>query len=224
MAEQAYDWLKAWDENDIGFHRENIDAFLSKYIDRLINGRKNIKIFIPLCGKTVDIKWLWEMGHTVIGVDLAKKALEEFFKEQNISYTVSNLAEGKGEVFTSEDKRIKLYCCDLFKFNSSCEGLMDAIWDRGSLVAIEKEDRRRYAELMKSLMAEGCQYLAETLEYDETKFGGPPRIVSEQTITDLFGDKLEITHLERKDIFTPAFKEAWGIDSLFEHLYLFCLK
>ncbi|XP_061196137.1 probable thiopurine S-methyltransferase [Saccostrea echinata] len=86
MAEQPYDWFKAWDENDIGFHRDNIDPFLSKYIDRLINGRKNIKIFIPLCGKTVDIEWLWELGHTVIGVELARKALEEFPEEHSISY------------------------------------------------------------------------------------------------------------------------------------------
>ena len=42
---------------------------------------------------------LWEKGHTVIGVEVARKALEEFFKEHSINYTVSPLPNGEGEVF-----------------------------------------------------------------------------------------------------------------------------
>ena len=43
---------------------------------------------------------LWEKGHTVIGVEVARKALEEFFKAHSINYTVSPLPKGEGEVFT----------------------------------------------------------------------------------------------------------------------------
>ena len=43
---------------------------------------------------------LWEKGHTVIGVEVARKALEEFFKEHSINYTVSPFPNGEGEVFT----------------------------------------------------------------------------------------------------------------------------
>ncbi|XP_056018021.1 probable thiopurine S-methyltransferase isoform X2 [Ostrea edulis] len=196
---------------------------LEKHIDKLINGRQRIKIFVPLCGKSVDMKWLWDQGHTIIGVESVRSAVEEFFKEQSIKYTVSDLPDIGGSVFTSEDERMKLYCCDLFKFNSKLEGGMNAVWDRGSIVAINRDERQRYAELLTSLLSPDCRYLLDTLEYDETKYPGPPFYLSEQEIHNLFGDKLSITRLDRIDIFEEAFK-PWGIESLHEKLFLMTVK
>ncbi|XP_078318829.1 putative thiopurine S-methyltransferase isoform X2 [Crassostrea virginica] len=222
MSDTCADWVKAWDDDNIGFHQQEVDQGLLNYADRIIKGRNNIKIFLPLCGKTVDIKWLWEKGHTVIGVEVARKALEEFFKEHSINYTVSPFPNGEGEVFTSEDKRILLYCCDLFKF-SSFEGQIEAVWDRASLVAIDKQDQRRYAALMKRLISKDCQYLLETVEYDGSKYGGPPNLVPEQEIKQLFGDLMETNLLEKRQVFPEEIK-AWGIDSLFVYLYILSCK
>ncbi len=30
--------------------------FLAKYLDKLVNGRSGITVFVPLCGKSVDMK------------------------------------------------------------------------------------------------------------------------------------------------------------------------
>ena len=49
------------------------------------------------------------------------------------------------------------------------------MFDRGSYVAIEKEDRRKYIELMYSLYSPEARHLAVTHEYDWTKHDGPPR-------------------------------------------------
>lgn len=223
MSDSGHDWIKAWEKNDIGFHQQNVNQGLLSHADQMIKVRKNIKIFLPLCGKTVDMKWLWDKGHSVVGVDLARKAFEDFFKEQTISYSVRPLPNGEGEIFTSDDNKIKLYCCDLFKFNSSFDGQYEAIWDRGSLVAIDKSDRHRYAELMKSLMTNDCRYLLETLDYDEAKFEGPPYFVSEQKIRELFGSTLQMCFLEKKEIFSEEFRN-WGIDSLFINMYLLSSK
>ncbi|XP_062582862.1 probable thiopurine S-methyltransferase isoform X1 [Saccostrea cucullata] len=216
-------WKEKWDTGKIGFHRSHVDSLLEKHIDKLINGRENIQIFFPLCGKALDMRRLWDLGHTVIGVETVRSALEDFFEEQSIKYTVTDLTDGEGELFISEDKRIKLYCCDLFKFNREREGLMNAVWDRGSMVAINREDRSRYAEVLVSLLSPDCRYLLETLEYDETKYPGPPFYVSDQQIYDLFGEKMNITKLERVDAFEERHK-AWGIDSLHENLFLLTLK
>jgi hypothetical protein len=42
----------------------------------------------------------WDQGHTVIGVEFVRSALEEFFKEQSIKYTVLDLPDIEGSVFT----------------------------------------------------------------------------------------------------------------------------
>ncbi|XP_048763324.1 probable thiopurine S-methyltransferase isoform X2 [Ostrea edulis] len=216
-------WEEKWDKRKIGFHRSHMDKLLEKHYDKLINGRHNIKIFFPLCGKSVDMKCLWDEGHTIIGVECVRSALEEFFEEQSIKYTVSELQDIEGSLFTSEDKRIRLYCCDLFKFNSDFEGKMDAVWDRASIVAINKDERQRYSENLTSLLSPDCRYLLETLEYDETKYPGPPFYVSEQQVHDLFGDRMNITKLERAYALEER-HQTWGIDSLFENLFLMTLK
>lgn len=114
------------------------------------NFKYHMKIFIPCRHNSCLLpRSLWEHGHTVVGVEAARPALEEFFEEHSIKYTATDLPDGLGSLLTvslrmcyksdtgisffigwrtkllnwilffsqSEDGRIKLYCCDLFKFN-----------------------------------------------------------------------------------------------------------
>ncbi|GCB79660.1 hypothetical protein scyTo_0019583, partial [Scyliorhinus torazame] len=50
------DWMTRWEKKHIGFHAKEIHKILQKYLDTILNGRKEIRIFIPLCGKSLDIK------------------------------------------------------------------------------------------------------------------------------------------------------------------------
>ena len=34
-----------------------VRRLLEKHVDKLINGRNNIRIFFPFCGKALDMKW-----------------------------------------------------------------------------------------------------------------------------------------------------------------------
>ena len=63
---------------------------------------------------------------------------------------------------------------------------VDCIFDRGSYVAIEREDRKPYVKLMLSLVAPKFRYLLATLEYDYTKFDGPPRHVDIKEVSEFF--------------------------------------
>ncbi|XP_078318813.1 putative thiopurine S-methyltransferase isoform X1 [Crassostrea virginica] len=216
-------WQKRWEERKIGWHKTNVDSLLEKHVDKLINDRNNIRIFFPFCGKALDMKYLWEMGHVIVGVEVARAALEEFFEENSIKYTVSDLPDGAGSLFTSEDNRIHLYCCDLFSFKSDFGGPMNGVWDRGALVAINKEDIPRYVEILSSLLAPDFCYLVETFEFDETKHSGPPFFVSDKDLNDLYGGKFTLTKLDRQDAFEEQHK-AWGIDSFFEKLHLITPK
>ena len=77
---------------------------------------------------------------------------------------------------SSEDRgRLKVFCCDLFKMNiDMLETPIDRVFDRGSYVAIEREDRQKYVKLMLSLMSSKFRYLLAAVQYDPTRFEGPP--------------------------------------------------
>jgi len=48
----------------------------------------------------------------------------------------------------------------------------------------------RYAEFLKQLFAEKFFYLIDTMDYDQSKYLGPPRSVPVKEIEQLFGKKL----------------------------------
>ena len=63
---------------------------------------------------------------------------------------------------------------------------IDRVFDRGSFVAIERKDRKRYAKLMLSLMSSKFRYLLAAVEYDPVKFDGPPRNVNKDEVAEYF--------------------------------------
>ncbi|XP_064605848.1 probable thiopurine S-methyltransferase [Liolophura sinensis] len=180
-------WLERWEQRDIGFHMENVNKSLEKHIDRLLKGRQNLRLFIPLCGKTVDIKWLADQGHTVVGVEISEQAINEFFSEHNLEFTKKAVQGFDGPLYKSSDEKIRLYCGDLFHFNRDLEGQFDGIWDRASLVAINRDDRKKYSELILSLMNPDCVYLLHTVTYDHSKYEGPPRSTTLDEVQQLYG-------------------------------------
>ncbi|KAK2156859.1 hypothetical protein LSH36_203g00031 [Paralvinella palmiformis] len=199
-------------------------SFLESHLDVLVDGRQNIKIFFPLCGKTVDMKWLYDLGHTIVGVEGAQKPVEEFFKENDIEYTVHVVNDVNGHLYQSLDKRISLYLCDIYDFNSLVEGQFDAIWDRGSFGAINKSERARYAALLLSMMAPGCRYLLDNFSYDETHYIGPPRNVTEKDMQELFGSMCDIKLLDTFDMLTPERAVLHGLNKFDEQLWLLLPK
>ena len=216
-------WNERWKNQQIGFHKSHIHQMLEKYVDKLINNRQNLRIFIPLCGKTLDIKWLYDQGHTLVGVEGSEMALQQFFEEQSLEYTSETVDTIRGKLYKSKDGRIRLYCCDIYMFNKDIEGQFDGIWDRGSFVAINRQDREKYSILMLSLMAPNCQYLLDTFDYNEKLYAGPPHYVPVEQILSLYGGKCNIEQLDIVDCLEEK-HIGWGLDYMNERLHLLTLK
>ncbi|KAG5842682.1 hypothetical protein ANANG_G00180200 [Anguilla anguilla] len=75
------EWEGRWQEGRIGFHQLHVHKMLESNIDKILCGRKGIRVFFPLCGKAVDMKWLADMGHSVVGVEISEKGIKEFFED-----------------------------------------------------------------------------------------------------------------------------------------------
>ncbi|KAL4629845.1 thiopurine S-methyltransferase [Arapaima gigas] len=218
------EWENRWQEGKISFHRPHVNKMLKSNIDVFMGGRKEVRFLFPLCGKAVDMKWLADMGHSVVGVEVSEKGIKQFFEEHNLTYTEESVpAIPGGKLFKSSDGRISLYHCNFYDFSSSVAGQFGGIWDRGALVAINPCDRQRYATLIVSLMNKDCRYLLDTLVYNPELFEGPPFFLSDEDIRNLFGNDCDIQLLQTEDI-TEQISKAWGLDSMIEKVHLLTLK
>ncbi len=205
-------WKDAWAKGRTSFHEGKPNEFLSKHVDALTGGKPAITIFVPLCGKAVDLKWLYDRGHSVVGVEVANQAIEEFFTENNLEFSKEDVDKVHGTLYKSSDGRIRLYACDLYDFSNEVESGMQAVWDRGSLVAINKEDREKYIKILRSVTSDDCRYLAEVFNYDPTKLNGPPHTILETELARILGDAwsfkfLDERKLNENDAIPPHWRE-----------------
>uniref|UniRef100_A0A452RGA0 Thiopurine S-methyltransferase n=1 Tax=Ursus americanus TaxID=9643 RepID=A0A452RGA0_URSAM len=190
------EWQEKWVSRKIGFHQEQGHQLLKKHLDTFLKGENGLRVFFPLCGKAVEMKWFADLGHSVVGVEISELGIREFFTEQNLSYSEEPMMEIPGaKVFKSSSGNISLYCCNLFDLPRANIGKFDRIWDRGSLVAVNPGDPM--ADIMLSLTRKAFANLLAVLSYDPTKhkffftlflfYLGPPFYVPDAEVKKLFG-------------------------------------
>jgi len=218
------DWSNRWREGRAGWHLQGVHEMLSKYFtSEIVQGRTDLKIFVPLCGKAKDIKWMHDQGHRIVGVEFDETVVRELFAESGIE--VASIEQIGGlQRFTSQDGRFKVYQGDFFLYKQEHESeLMDGIWDRGSLVAINISDREKYASIITSAMASTCRYLLDTLVYDVSEYTGVPHCVANDDIRQLYDSKCEIKFLENRDALNERWKKQ-GMTRFEEYVHLLSLK
>ncbi|MEK9887683.1 MAG: thiopurine S-methyltransferase, partial [Gammaproteobacteria bacterium] len=86
------DWLERWRKGTTGWHRSDINPQLIENINQLAEARTQ-KIFVPLCGASLDMKYLIDQGFHVVGVELSSLAIDRFFIENKIEHKVSKVED-----------------------------------------------------------------------------------------------------------------------------------
>jgi hypothetical protein len=81
---QASFWIERWKKSEIGFHKSDVDTNLMQFWSRLAL-QPGQQVFVPLCGKSLDMLWLAGQGLKVVGVELSPLACESFFAENNLT-------------------------------------------------------------------------------------------------------------------------------------------
>ena len=199
-------WLKRWEDNQIGWHKDTVNRFLIKYADELTQGRSSLRVFVPLCGKSLDMLWLADQGHNVVGVELAKQGIEEFFNENKLTFKLEKVKIASAtltdpiDVYKCVERQITIFCCDLFTLTAEdLGGEFDAIWDRGSLSAVQPGvgDRgKRYAKHMRSFLAANGRYMLDSLHYEIDRGNRPPASISKELRNDIYGEDFFIKELK----------------------------
>lgn len=202
-------WLQRWLKNEIGFHESAANPALVKYFGEL-SLAKGSRVFLPLCGKTLDIAWLLSNGYRVAGAELSKMAIEQLFMELGVKPDIS--AWNGGSHYNAEN--IDLFVGDIFNLAGKVLEQVDAIYDRAALVALPQEMRTRYTEHLMEITNKVPQLLL-CFVYDQNLMEGPPFSVSNEEVHQHYRDRYDLTLLASTEIAgglkgkCPAKENVW---------------
>ncbi|MCW9012896.1 MAG: thiopurine S-methyltransferase [Gammaproteobacteria bacterium] len=208
-------WKQRWSENQIGFHLNQVNPYLvHHWLDLGID--KGSLVFVPLCGKSLDLVWLARQGHDVLGVECSSLAVESFFSEQKLDFQQAEYKNFK--VFNAGN--IDILQGDFFDLSKDLMADVNAVYDRASLVALPLDLRKRYVEKLAEVLPVNTHILLVALEYNQQLMQGPPFSVSEQEVAALYESHFEIEKIQQQDILSEQerFREK-GLDSLIESIY-----
>lgn len=208
-------WQTRWQRDQIGFHRQDVNPSLIKYWPNL-QVSKGSCVFVPLCGKSLDLVWMAEQGYLVLGVELVEKAVIDFFTEQKLSPQVSQ----QGVFKRYSAGAITILCGDFFNLTADSLASVDAFYDRAALIALPNDLRSRYAAHFSEILPQHCQGLLITIDYPQTEMSGPPFAVSPDQVEELLGESFMLDCREERDVLGQEwrFKEA-GVTRLHEYVY-----
>lgn len=188
-------WHSNWRKGQVGFHQKRFNSRLEQFWPTL-GLSSDASVLVPLCGKSLDMLYLHEAGHSVVGVELSEIAAEAFFNENNLTFEMretGNLQEFTG---TGKAAGIRLLTGDIFDLQTSQTGPLKAFYDRASLIALPAPMRQRYAVKLSALLPVGAVGLLISIIYDPSKLSGPPFSVPDDEVQRLFSDNFDLQQLD----------------------------
>ncbi len=210
-------WIKSWKEGRTNFNQAKYHDKLTEYFPRLLP-EKGQKVLVPLCGKSIDLVWLHELGLDVHGVELYEQAVRDFFKEN---------AHLPPKIINDQDyihyvhENMTISCGDFFKFHAenAYDSAYDFIYDRAALVALPPSMRKDYARVIKRSLKIGGKCLLITYHYDPAKMEGPPFSIEDNEIRALYESQFTIQLLESEKPVSEGSRLA-AVEDLKQNVYI----
>lgn len=201
MMEQSF-WQERWESGQIGFHEGKTNALLAKHAGKLDDQKR---VLVPLSGKSQDLWFLAKREHEVVGVEFVERAAKATFAQAGVGYDVEPL----GKYRALKGGGVVQLVGDFFDATPNVVGIFDAAYDRAALTAVDPPMRRKYVDVLASLLAPGAPVLLVTMTYDQKLVAGPPWSLSDDEVRALFAASFDVERIEARDAEpSPRMKEA----------------
>ena len=183
-------WENRWMNNQTGWHREAYNDMLVKHWPRL-NVGTDCNVLVPLCGKSLDMLWLSEQGHNIVGLELVEKAVLAFFQENklrsepislhgHVRYSSPPYTILQGDVFAVKPEMVQA----------------EAWYDRAAMIALPVSKRQEYVEQLRKLTSSDACGLLITFAYPQEQMKGPPFALHDDDVLRLFANGFKVERLE----------------------------
>ena len=206
-------WLRRWENKETAWHESKPNPVLVTHVHQLALA-KGRRMFLPLCGKTLDISWLLSRGYRVSGAELSQLAVEQLFMDLGVQPEIA--PAGELEQWSATD--LDMFVGDLFALSKKALGSVDAIYDRAALVALPTDVRSRYTAHLMALTNKAPQLLV-CYEYDQRLLDGPPFSVTGDEIRRHYANTYDVRLLASTDVSgglkgkCPATENVWLLAS-----------
>ena len=209
-------WHQRWNSHNVGFNQDKPNPYLVEYLQKL-QLQPGDSIFVPLCGKSIDMLYLLQQGYKVIGVELSDIACAEFFNDNNIA--VAKEKQHHFTIYHHDD--ITLYCGDFFQLPDDIFSDIKAVYDRAALVALPEDMRKAYVEFFCQHLQTNTTMLLCTMSYEQTQMPGPPFAINEAMISAYYQQRADIEVLSHEPIEHIAkHLQAKGLQQAFNEVFL----
>ncbi len=204
-------WTSRWREGRTGFHQDAVHSDILAEAPGLL-GSEPKRVLVPLAGKSMDIAWFLEQGHSVTAIELSPSAIDAWHSTHKRQATIE--AHGPWTLYSSE--RLDYWCADILALDADL-GPFDLIWDRAALIALDPDRRDRYAQRLCDWLAPSGTLLLNGFEYDQSKMDGPPHAVLRGELPAIF-PQLSATLLREGDWQSEEKFVDRGIDQFRDYL------
>lgn len=186
-------WLQCWRDRQLDFHQPTVNQFLTRFWPNL-KLPSGSRVFVPLCGKSLDMIWLAEQGHQVIGVELSPIAVAAFFRENGLKPNRRRVDQ-----FTLwQHGKISILCGDYFALRQADLGKIETVYDRAALTALPEDIRQRYVSHLRKIIPQSSQiFLLTTEDAAENETLSQSLDIGEE-IKSLYAQnfRIDLTHIE----------------------------
>ena len=211
-------WLEFWENNEINWHSDVVTQELEEYLG-LLKLEPGDKVFFPLCGKSLDMIYILNQGFSIIGVELSEIGIKQFFHENELDFTTTSV--GEFDLYSANN--IEIYCGDFFSLTSKYLCDVKAVFDRKSLIALDRNLRQKYVKHLNDIISLGVRMLLITLHYPQHQMSGPPFSVDKSEVESLFSVAFKYQELKSfEDIENGSKLAHAGIDYIENAAY--CLQ
>ena len=104
---EAEFWHDCWERGRLGFHQSSYNRHMIRFMPQL-GLQPGAHVLVPLCGKSLDMLWLLHEGYAVTGIELSRKAVEDFFNENGLDYDVTD----RDGIEAWRHGRLQILCAD----------------------------------------------------------------------------------------------------------------
>lgn len=200
-------WQSRWREKKIAFHEALPNRLLESHFHRLdLNAGDSV--FVPLCGKSVDLDWLLDQDQHVVGCEFNREAAEEVFERLGQVPNVTDLPE----LTLLSAGHLRIFVGDFFNLTKKLLGTIDAIYDRAALVALPPSIRNNYTSNL-SILTESARQLVISYDYDQSQTEGPPFSVPKSEIERQYSEHYILEHLSNHPIEGPLALRCVGSEN-----------
>jgi thiopurine S-methyltransferase len=205
-------WQQCWREQQTGFHQKEVNRLLARFWHGL-DLAPGSRVFVPLCGKSLDMIWLAQQGYEVIGLELSPVAVRGFFRENQLQASQRKA----GQFILLQSDNTSILCGDYFAASSDDLGHIDVVYDRAALTALPEEIRRLYVAHLKEMLHPACKVFLLTVEDADEGETREVTLGASAEITALYSKEFEIELAHVESVLEPAAYHVDGIAKYSEH-------